>query len=87
MLPGAFLVEKYNGKWVLFTSLLLCTLCTLLIPTAARYGDKSGLVAVRIIQGLSQGPILPGIMALCSQWIPSKERSRGVTIVFGGINP
>ena len=104
MLVGGYLTERYNGKWVLFTSLLGGSICALLIPAVARGTGKAGFMALRVIQGLfavtllkcklrvlitvmseyQQGPLLSGVIALCSFWIPPRERSWSVSFVFGG---
>ncbi len=53
-LPGGFLAERYGAKWVVFSSLLLASICSLLSPPAAIYGGKPALIAVKVLQGLFQ---------------------------------
>lgn len=54
-----------------------------LVPVAARHSIPA-LIAVRFIQGLGEGPIVPCTHALLAKWIPPDERSRMGAIVYAG---
>lgn len=53
-LPAGMLAERIGGKITLGFGVLLPTLCTLLIPLAAREGGATGLIIVRFVMGLGQ---------------------------------
>lgn len=55
-----------------------------LVPVAAKQGDWWGLIIVRFIQGLGEGPIVPCTHALLAKWIPPTERSRMGAFVYAG---
>lgn len=54
------------------------------VPIAAREGGYVGLIVVRFIQGLGEGPIVPCTHALLAKWIPPTERSRLGAFVYAG---
>lgn len=51
--PGGLLAEKYGGKYVLATGMMLSAVCTLLTPPIARMG-ATYLVIARFFIGLGQ---------------------------------
>lgn len=48
-------------------------------------GGAHSLIALRILMGISQGPIIPACLNLFSSWIPLSERSTIVSMAYGGI--
>ena len=54
MIPGAFLAEKFGGKWILSVVVFGGAICTLLSPIIANQYGFMGLVILRIIQGILQ---------------------------------
>ena len=54
MIPGAFLAEKFGGKWILSVVVFGGAICTLLSPVIANQYGFMGLVILRIIQGILQ---------------------------------
>lgn len=84
-LPAGRLSEKYGGKLML--GLLVgsaCSLC-LVSPTAA-YLSPWFLVAVRVMQGIAVGGILPAVHIVVVKWFPPAERSKFVSIIYTGCN-
>lgn len=43
------------------------------------------MIAIRVLMGISQGPMFPACLALLSSWVPLKERSTIVSLTYGGI--
>ena len=84
LVPGGYLSEKFGPKWVLFTSISGGILCTFFSPMTARKGGFAAFMALKIIQGLFQGPIFSGTMSILSKWVPPSERSVSLTIVWAG---
>ena len=61
-----------------------CAILTLLTPTAAYHGDFGGVFSVRMLEGLSEGFMVPATFALLSRWTPRGHSTRGVTLVYAG---
>ena len=84
MMPGAYIAEKIGGKWILVAALLGGSICTLVSPLVASNLGYEYFVALRVIQGLIQGPVNPAAMNMIAKWVPARERSFLVTIIFNG---
>ncbi|KAJ0177134.1 hypothetical protein K1T71_007143 [Dendrolimus kikuchii] len=83
-IPGGMLAERFGGKWVLGLGLLSTAICTFITPITVKMGGAWALVALRVVEGLGEGPTMPGLMAMLSKWAPKAERGRMGAIVFGG---
>ncbi|XP_059045429.1 putative inorganic phosphate cotransporter [Achroia grisella] len=83
-LPGGMLAERFGGKWVLGLGLLSTAICTIITPVTVKVGGATALFILRVIEGLGEGPTMPGLMAVLSRWAPKEERARFGAIVFGG---
>lgn len=83
-IPGGMLAERYGGKWVLGIGLLSTAICTFITPITVKMGGAPALIVLRMIEGLGEGPTMPGLMAMLSKWAPKAERGRIGSIVFGG---
>lgn len=81
--PGGILSEKYGAKIVLLISLSVCALLTLLTPVAAGWGWEF-MCAARIIQGLAQGLIYPGVHTMLARWVHPSERGFLATFTYAG---
>ncbi|XP_065056228.1 vesicular glutamate transporter 2.1-like isoform X3 [Rhopilema esculentum] len=82
-IPSGYLAARFGGKNLFGGGILMTGLFTLLTPLAARMSIKF-LIAVRVLQGLSQGVTFPCMHAIWSRWAPPIERSRLSTISFSG---
>ncbi|KAG6442415.1 putative inorganic phosphate cotransporter [Manduca sexta] len=83
-IPGGMLAERFGGKWVLGLGLLSTAICTFITPITVKTGGATALFILRVIEGLGEGPTMPGLMAMLSKWAPKPERARIGAIVFGG---
>ena len=63
--------------------MLINSVFGLLVPLAAYHGE-GWMMAVRFIQGLGEGPIVPCTHAMLSNWIPPSERSKLGAFVYAG---
>ena len=72
MLPGAFLGEKFGGKWILNLAIFGGAICSLLSPLVVNNLGLWGYVTLRIIQGLLQGPTSPLGFTILAKWLPVK---------------
>lgn len=62
----------------------MCSSAGILIPLFAAYFGSKGVMAIRALQGFSQGFIFPSVHNLLSNWVPPNERSRFGTFVYAG---
>ncbi|KYB28805.1 Putative inorganic phosphate cotransporter-like Protein [Tribolium castaneum] len=83
-IPFGILSKRYGNIYFLGVGMLINSLFGLLVPVAANMGIW-WLIAVRFIQGLGEGPIVPCTHALLAKWIPPNERSRMGAFVYAGI--
>ncbi|XP_017886240.1 putative inorganic phosphate cotransporter isoform X2 [Ceratina calcarata] len=82
-IPFGILAKRYGSKYFLGIGMLINSVFGLLVPLSAR-ADYYWLMAVRFIQGLGEGPIVPCTHALLAKWIPPNERSRMGAFVYAG---
>ncbi|KAJ8923270.1 hypothetical protein NQ315_001827 [Exocentrus adspersus] len=78
------LAKKYGPKLFLGTAIFICSLATILLPVM---GDKlgyGGIIACRVIEGLSQGFLYPSIHNLLSAWVPIVDRATIGSFVYTG---
>jgi ACS family sodium-dependent inorganic phosphate cotransporter len=78
------LAERYGGKVVLGTGVVLWSLFTMITPVAAA-GGMVALLVTRVLMGVGEGVTFPSIYAMFGRWIPLAERSRAIGILFSTI--
>lgn len=83
-IPGGMLAEKFGGKYVLGLGILSTAVFTLLTPVAATYGGSDWVIAVRILEGLGEGPTFPALNAILARWVPPQQRGILGSLVFAG---
>ncbi|KRF97475.1 uncharacterized protein Dwil_GK10727, isoform B [Drosophila willistoni] len=83
-IPFGILAKKFGAMRFLGYGMLINSVFAFLVPVAAREGGVWGLCAVRFIQGLGEGPIVPCTHAMLAKWIPPNERSRMGAAVYAG---
>jgi ACS family sodium-dependent inorganic phosphate cotransporter len=81
---GGRLADRFGGKVVLGTGVLLWSLFTILTPPAAMLGF-SILIACRIAMGMGEAVTFPSIYTTYSRWVPLRERSRAIGLTNSGI--
>lgn len=82
-IPGAYVAEKLSAKWVMFFSVALNVLCTILIPLTASIHYIT-LLIMRILQGVGGGVTFPAMHVMLAHWAPPNERSVMSSIVYAG---
>nr|XP_014283807.1 putative inorganic phosphate cotransporter isoform X2 [Halyomorpha halys] len=85
-LGASVLVTKFQNKSLLFMCVASSSIVTLAAPILVISGGFYVLLALRILLGLLQGPLMAVVMGQLSRWIPPNERSRCGSLVLGGIN-
>ncbi|XP_054717604.1 sialin-like [Uloborus diversus] len=82
-IPGGRLAEIFSAKWVFGIGALIPSLLTLLTPVSARY-HVGVLIAIRALEGLTQGVTMPAMYSLMGRWLPDSEKGLLSTIVHVG---
>lgn len=83
-LLGGITAERYGGRLVTGLGILFTAILTVLTPMAARASD--GLfVAIRIVEGLTEGVTFPAVNSLIASWVLPEERSQFSSFIFAGI--
>lgn len=78
------LAEKYGAKYFLCGAMTITSLFSFLLPVSGAQLGYGGVIACRVIQGLSQGFFYPSIHSLLGQWTPLPERSKVGSFVYSG---
>ncbi|CAH2007224.1 unnamed protein product [Acanthoscelides obtectus] len=82
-IPGGRIAELSSAKWVMFFSVAINALCTLLTPLAARL-HFGALLAMRVGEGIGGGVTFPAMHVMLAHWAPPCERSVMSSIVYAG---
>lgn len=80
---GGWLSLKIGGKLTAAFTILLGSVCTLLIPLAART-DYYFLIAIRFLTGFFHGSMFPSLGSIWTNWLPANERSRLLGLANSG---
>lgn len=82
-IPGGYIAEKFSAKWVMFFSVTINIICTLLTPVMANlhYG---AMIAMRIGEGIGGGVTFPAMHVMLANWSPPNERSIISGITYAG---
>ncbi|KAJ8927580.1 hypothetical protein NQ314_019945 [Rhamnusium bicolor] len=82
-LPGGRVAELFSAKWVMFFSVAINVVCTLLTPVMAKL-HFGALIAMRIGEGIGGGVTFPSMHVMLAHWAPPNERSVMSSIVYAG---
>ncbi|XP_022918164.1 putative inorganic phosphate cotransporter isoform X2 [Onthophagus taurus] len=82
-IPFGIMAKKYGNIYFLGVGMLINSVFAFLVPISAEWG-VGWLIAIRFIQGLGEGPIVPCTHSLLAKWVPPNERSRLGAFVYAG---
>lgn len=82
-LPGARIAENFSAKWVMFFSVAINIVCTLLTPIMSKV-HYVGMILMRIGEGIGGGVTFPAMHVMLASWAPPNERSMMSSIVYAG---
>ncbi|KAM3965643.1 major facilitator superfamily transporter 3 [Aphomia sociella] len=82
-LPGGRIAELFSAKWVMFFSVTINVVCTLLTPVMAQ-AHYAAVVVMRVGEGIGGGVTFPSMHVLLSKWAPPAERSVMAALVYAG---
>ncbi|XP_050671020.1 sialin-like isoform X2 [Leptidea sinapis] len=57
---------------------------TFITPVVIRIGGSTWLFILRVLQGMGEGPTVPGMMIMMSRWTPPHQRAIQSALIFGG---
>lgn len=83
-LPGGYLADRYGGRNVLAFGVVSWSLMTFVTPLAAS-SSLPVLLAARALLGVGEGVAMPAMNNLVSRWIPNRERSRALSLIYSGM--
>ncbi|KAL3272615.1 hypothetical protein HHI36_014082 [Cryptolaemus montrouzieri] len=81
---AGYCTTRFGAKWFLAVAMTVNSLACMAIPYMAAKFQSEGVMACRVIQGLSQGFFYPSVHSLLGQWAPTSERSQLGTFVYSG---
>eukprot|EP00210_Caulerpa_lentillifera_P009228 g8797.t1 len=81
---GGIWADKFGGKRVLSFGVIWWSLATAMTPIAANLGLPV-LLAARACMGIGEGVAMPAMNNLLAKWVPMKERSRSLALVYSGM--
>jgi ACS family glucarate transporter-like MFS transporter len=82
-IPGGMLADRFGPRAVLALAALLWAVFTAL---TGMIGALRGLIAVRFLFGLSQGPLFPASTRAVTNWFPPSEHASGNAMSLAGIS-
>ncbi|XP_013134083.1 PREDICTED: putative inorganic phosphate cotransporter [Papilio polytes] len=74
--PAGQLAHRLGARRLLAGALFANALVSFCLPWAAYYGGWIWVVIFRVMQGLSQACLMPGLHTFLGKWTPLRERSR-----------
>ncbi|KAJ8721790.1 hypothetical protein PYW08_004192 [Mythimna loreyi] len=83
-IPAGQLAHRFGTRYLLTGAMMINCLASLVFPIAAYYGGWIFSAICRLVQGLSQACILPGLHTALGKWAPLHERGRMSAFVYGG---
>ncbi|XP_032517399.2 putative inorganic phosphate cotransporter isoform X1 [Danaus plexippus] len=83
-IPAGQLAYRYGARYLLTTALFTNSVLSFCFPWAAFYGGWVLTMIFRIVQGLTQACIIPGMHTMFGKWTPLEERGRLAGWAYGG---
>ncbi|ERN09721.1 hypothetical protein AMTR_s00029p00225980 [Amborella trichopoda] len=83
-IAGGIWADTVGGKLVLGFGVVWWSIATVLTPVAAKLGLPF-LLVMRAFMGIGEGVAMPAMNNILSKWIPVKERSRSLALVYSGM--
>lgn len=81
--PGARIAELFSAKWVMFASVAINIVCTVLTPVMSKM-HYSAMILMRILEGLGGAVTFPAMHVMLARWAPPTERGIMSSIVYAG---
>jgi MFS family permease len=81
---GGVIATHVGGKHLLTFAVLITSILTLLTPIVADKTGSTGVVVLRVLEGLGEGVSFPAMHFMFSMWSPMLERSRLAGFGYSG---
>ncbi|CAG9865516.1 unnamed protein product [Phyllotreta striolata] len=78
------LAKNYGPKLFLGSAIFITSISTILVPILGDAIGYGGIIFCRVLQGLSQGFLVPSVHNLLGQWAPLSERATFGSAVYAG---
>ncbi|XP_063432566.1 vesicular glutamate transporter 3-like isoform X2 [Mytilus trossulus] len=82
--PGGILATRFSPVRICGLSVLLSSICMVVLPVCIQNSQYVAVLVVRALQGVIEGPSVPAINGVISAWAPRSEKSRMITIAYAG---
>ncbi|XP_052253573.1 uncharacterized transporter slc-17.2-like isoform X2 [Dreissena polymorpha] len=82
-IPSGYLSDRFGPRMMISLGMFPCAILTIICPFLAR-GSPYLLLVGRILIGMGEAMMYPGMQSLWARWSPPHERSRLVGFAFGG---
>ncbi|XP_023310544.1 putative inorganic phosphate cotransporter isoform X1 [Anoplophora glabripennis] len=79
---AGMIAKKYGAKYLLGIGMFVNSVFCLIMPYFGSQFGYQGVIVCRVIQGLTQGPLLPCCHNLLSKWLPLQERGKMGNFVY-----
>ncbi|XP_063891851.1 putative inorganic phosphate cotransporter [Helicoverpa armigera] len=83
-IPAGHLAHRFGTRYLLTGAMMINCVVSILFPIATYYGGWVLSAICRVLQGLSQACIMPGLHTALGKWAPLHERGRMSAFVYGG---
>ncbi|KAK3874099.1 hypothetical protein Pcinc_020935 [Petrolisthes cinctipes] len=81
---GGRLADRMGGGRMIYgCGVALTAILTLLSPLAA-WHSKEAFIAIRVLEGMTEGVTFPSMNVMLTYWIPPQERARSFSRIVGG---
>ncbi|CAC5399523.1 SLC17A5 [Mytilus coruscus] len=82
-IPGGWIADRFGGRRIIGSALLICGICTILTPVCARTSVILVYI-VRAINGLASGVCFPAMSSVWGRWAPPLERTKLMALYYLG---
>ncbi|CAH2096624.1 unnamed protein product [Euphydryas editha] len=83
-IPAGQLAHFFGARYLLSGALFINCLMSFCLPWATLYGGWILTAIFRIVQGLSQACVIPGMHTMFGKWTTLEERGRLAGLAYGG---
>ena len=83
-LIGGIIAQRLGGKWVFGPAIFLSSALSFLLPVVTRTWGIPAIMAIRVTQGIIQGPQTPAFYTICAKWLPAPEKNRMLSFILTG---
>lgn len=85
-IPGARMAESVGAKWIIMAASAGSAVISLAFPLSTQLNSIHLLMVLRFVMGLCQSAFFPAAYVIFCRWLPERERSVLLPIMFIGSN-